>query len=391
MATAEPPSTIIIPNNTEIGNGNTADAIDKQTSVQPQKLEWKPRFVDIGINLTDPVYNGIYFDKPRHEDDLSAVVQRAIDIGCEKLIVTGSDLEHSETAVKLAEKYPNTCYATIGIHPCNAQSLTPETLISLKTLAEKSIEDNIAVAFGEIGLDYDRLELCPKETQLTAFSQQLSLAVDLQLPLFLHSRAAHADFLSLLSEHEDRLPKRGVVHSFTGSLEEMRELVARGWHISVNGCSMKTEENCAVVKEIPLDRLHLETDGPWCEIRPSHTSSAILGKMREDLGFAPKLSGKGKGKGGKSGEEEEDTSMGWGGWKSVKKEKWVEGVVVKGRNESCFIGRVAWAVAGIKGVSVKDVAEAAWRNSVHMFGVGVDLEEEAGAWKTDGLENGAES
>ncbi|CZT12608.1 related to deoxyribonuclease [Rhynchosporium graminicola] len=373
MATAEPPSTIIIPNNTEIGNGNTADAIDKQTSVQPQKLEWKPRFVDIGINLTDPVYNGIYFDKPRHEDDLSAVVQRAIDIGCEKLIVTGSDLEHSETAVKLAEKYPNTCYATIGIHPCNAQSLTPETFISLKTLAEKSMEDNIAVAFGEIGLDYDRLELCPKETQLTAFSQQLSLAVDLQLPLFLHSRAAHADFLSLLSEHVDRLPKRGVVHSFTGSLEEMRELVARGWHIGVNGCSMKTEENCAVVKEIPLDRLHLETDGPWCEIRPSHTSSAILGKMREDLGFAPKLSGKGKGKGGKSGEEEEDTSMGWGGWKSVKKEKWVEGVVVKGRNESCFIGRVAWAVAGIKGVSVKDVAEAAWRNSVHMFGLGIDL------------------
>jgi len=167
------------------------------------------------------------------------------------------------------------------------------------------------------------------------------------------------------------------VHSFTGTVEEMRELVERGWHIGVNGCSLKTEENCDVVREIPLHMLHLETDGPWCEIRPAHASSAILAKMRVELGFAPKPKGKpGNGKGAKV-EEEEDPSMGWGGWKSVKKEKWFEGAVVKGRNESCFIGRVAWAVAGIKGLTVQEVADAAWRNSVTMFGLGVDLDAQA--------------
>ncbi|KAL2073913.1 hypothetical protein VTL71DRAFT_11239 [Oculimacula yallundae] len=371
MATADPPPSAFGSGTME--KGTLEGSIDAQSTLQTEEQKWKPRFVDIGINLTDPVFTGIYHSQPRHEDDLSAVVQRAIDIGCEKLIVTGSDLEHSETAVKLAEKYPNTCYATIGVHPCNAQSLTTDTFSALKTLAQTSIKANIAVAFGEIGLDYDRLELCPKDIQLTAFSQQLSLAVDLQLPLFLHSRAAHADFLRLLSEHEDRLPKRGVVHSFTGSVEEMQELVASGWHIGVNGCSMKTEENCAVVKEIPLDKLHLETDGPWCEIRPSHASSVILNKMREDLGLAPNAKEKGAAKGGKSENVQEDPGMGWGGWKSVKKEKWVEGVVVKGRNESCFIGRVAWAVAGIKGLTVQEVAEAAWKNSVTMFGLGVTL------------------
>ncbi|KAG4443379.1 hypothetical protein IFR05_001168 [Cadophora sp. M221] len=382
MATVEPPAS------TDVLSGTAADTTNRIIPVVNGVEKWKPRFVDIGINLTDPVYTGLYHGTQRHENDLSAVVQRAIDIGCEKLIVTGSDLEHSQTAVRLAGRFPNTVYATIGIHPCNAQSLTPSTLSSLAVLAQTSVKSGHGVAFGEIGLDYDRLELCPKDIQLQAFEQQLSIAFDLQLPLFLHSRAAHSDFLHLLSEHEDKLPKRGVVHSFTGSLEEMQELVARGWHIGVNGCSLKTEDNCAVVKEIPLNMLHLETDGPWCEIRPAHASSAILNKMREDLGFASKPKGKPVGKGGKVEEVEEDTGMGWGGWKNVKKEKWVEGAVIKGRNESCFIGRVAWAVAGIKGLSLQEVAEAAWENSVAMFGLGVDLDEKSVRETVGSLEDG---
>ncbi|KAL5324706.1 hypothetical protein ACEPPN_009254 [Leptodophora sp. 'Broadleaf-Isolate-01'] len=384
MATVEPPAS------TDALPVMAADTVNGITPVVNGAEKWKPKFVDIGINLTDPVYTGLYHGTQRHQNDLPAVVQRAIDIGCEKLIVTGSDLEHSQTAVRLAEEFSNTIYATIGVHPCNAQSLGPKTLSSLTTLAQTSIKAGHGVAFGEIGLDYDRIELCPKDIQLQAFEQQLSLAVDLQLPLFLHSRAAHSDFLRLLSEHENKLPKRGVVHSFTGSLEEMQELVARGWHIGVNGCSLKTEENCAVVKEIPLDKLHLETDGPWCEIRPAHASSAILNKMRENLGFASKPKGKAVGKGGKVEEVEEDTGTGWGGWNSVKKEKWVEGAVIKGRNESCFIGRVAWAVAGIKGLSVQEVAAAAWENSVAMFGLGVDLDEERVREKDISLENGVE-
>ena len=141
-------------------------------------------------------------------------------------------------------------YVTIGVHPCNCSQFTktPSSastiLDELKALAIEAKASKHAVAFGEIGLDYDRLEHCSKEIQLQYFEAQLSLATEIQLPLFLHSRAAHSDFLSLLSKYEDKLPKRGVVHSFTGTKEEMWELVGKGWDIGINGCSMKTRENC---------------------------------------------------------------------------------------------------------------------------------------------------
>ena len=214
-------------------------------------------------------------------------------------------------------------------------------LAQLKALALAASEAGQCVAFGEIGLDYDRLELCPKDIQLEYFAKQLDVAVEVNLPLFLHSRAAHADFVRLLKEREHGLRKKGVVHSFTGTKEEMQELVELGWDIGVNGCSLKTEENCEVVRAIPLERLQLETDGPWCEMRASHAGTKFLGGYQEE----PMV-------------------------KWVKKEKWVEGAATKGRNEPCMIGKVAWAVAGIKGVSVEEVAEAAWANTVRMFGLG---------------------
>lgn len=251
------------------------------------------------------------------------------------MMVTGSDLKESQNAIKLAEDYPGLCFATIGVHPCSAESFetypagADQLLADLKDLAVRSRDAGTATAFGEIGLDYDRLQHATKETQLKYFALQLDLAVELEMPLFLHSRAAAADFESLLKERLDKLPKRGVVHSFTGSLEEMQSLVKLGFDIGINGCSMKTEENCAVVKEVPLERLQIETDGPWCEMRPSHASAAYL-----KLDGAPELP------------------------KSVKKEKWAAEFMVKGRNEPCAMPRVAWAVAGIKGISVEEVAEA---------------------------------
>jgi TatD DNase family protein len=136
-------------------------------------------------------------------------------------------------------------------------------LEELRKLALESKAAGFAVAFGEIGLDYDRLFLCPQDQQRKYFEAQLDLAIDVQLPLFLHSRAAGEDFEQLLGLRLDKLPKKGLVHSFTGTVEEMRRLAAMGLDIGVNGCSMKTEENLEVVKEIPLDRLQIETDGPW--------------------------------------------------------------------------------------------------------------------------------
>ena len=198
-------------------------------------------------------------------------------------MVTGSDLKESRKAVELAEKHPDLCYATVGVHPCSAKTFDSypggpnELLKALTDLAIDAKQRKCATAYGEIGLDYDRLFLTPKEQQLKYFEAQLEIAVEVQLPLFLHSRAASEDFERLLSAKLSQLPKKGLVHSFTGTMEEMERLVALGLDIGINGCSMKTEENLEVVKAVPLERLQIETDGPWVRssmfIAPSHHQS----------------------------------------------------------------------------------------------------------------------
>jgi TatD DNase family protein len=248
-------------------------------------------------------------------------------------MITGSDLSESHHAIDLSRAHPGVCFGTVGVHPCSAKQFdnhpggAAKLLEELKTLAFEAKEAGHAVAFGEIGLDYDRLFLTGKEQQLKYFEAQLDLAIEVQLPLFLHSRAAAEDFERLLAARLPQLPKRGLVHSFTGTLEEMQRLVALNLDIGVNGCSMKTEENIEVVRAIPLERLQIETDGPWCEMRPSHASAKYL----KD---APPLP------------------------KSVKKEKFAEGCMIKGRNEPCAISNVAYAIAAIKEITVEEVCDA---------------------------------
>ncbi|KAI4228826.1 MAG: hypothetical protein L6R36_001328 [Xanthoria steineri] len=315
----------------------------------------------VGINLTDPTYQGFYnhHTTPSHPADLPSVLSRAAATGVRKFMVTGSDLAQSQQAIDLAKRYPGRCYATVGVHPCAANSFEEEDegggegngealLAALETVAREGVRGGRVVAFGEIGVDFDRLGLAGREVQERWFGRQVEVAVKLQLPLFLHSRAAHESFLRILTPHLPSLPLRGLVHSFTGTLPEMQELVALGFHIGINGCSLKTAENLAVVQAVPLAHLQLETDGPWCEIRPSHAGFKVL-----------------EARGGDAGR-----------WKKVKKEKWEEGRMVKGRNEPCEIWKVARVVAGVKGVGVEEVVEWAWRNSVGMFGLGLGGEEE---------------
>jgi TatD DNase family protein len=211
---------------------------------------------------------------------------------------------------------------------------------AIRALTLEAKESGHAVAFGEIGLDYDRLFLSPKDIQLKYFELQLDLAEEVQLPLFLHSRACSEDFERIINARLHKLPKRGLVHSFTGTVQEMESLLKLGFDIGINGCSMKTPENLEAVKAVPLDRLQIETDGPWCEIRASHASSQYL----NDGPAVPK---------------------------AVKKEKWQKGLMVKGRNEPATIPQVAHVIARVKGIKTEEVCEAAWRNSTEMFGLGV--------------------
>lgn len=262
------------------------------------------------------------------------------------------------------------------------QEKTSKIIVDLKSLiaeARSSAKGHL-VALGEFGLDYDRLHYCSKTVQLHSFGAQLEVAAALkpQLPLFLHSRAAHADFVTLLKssfgEKLEKLEKGGVVHSFTGTVEEMRELMDLGLYIGVNGCSLKTAENCAVVKEIHLDRLMLETDGPWCEVRPSHDGWKYLIERKptpeqpRDVSVAPMEPTPKPQKPLKTKQKKEPEVP--ERYKVVKKEKWEEGAMVKGRNEPCTIERIAKIVACIKGVSVQVVCEAAWRNTTKVFELG---------------------
>lgn len=212
------------------------------------------------------------------------------------------------------------------------------------------------------------------------------------MPLFLHSRAASEDFEGLLRKYLDRLPKRGVVHSFTGSGEEMKRLVELGFDIGVNGCSLKTEENLDVIREIPLDRIQLETDGPWCEMRASHASAKYLvtptpppSPPTTTTNYSRLFKKNNKNNINKEeGEGRTTTTTSTTAQapqpppvsklpqlpKAVKKEKWDKDCMIKGRWEPVGITHVAWVVARVKGISVEELAEAAWRNSIRMFGLG---------------------
>ncbi|KAL9058152.1 MAG: hypothetical protein Q9162_001876 [Coniocarpon cinnabarinum] len=317
------------------------------------------KYADVGINLSDPIFRGVYHGRQVHEDDFNDVIDRARTYGVRKLMVTGSDLNESRRAVDIAKRHSHYCFATVGVHPCSSSifsSRSPkQVLADIQTILSTAV--GAVVAIGEIGLDYDRLHLCPKDAQLAGFAEQLELAASLNppLPLFLHSRAAAKDFANMIKPHLPQLrrPKAGLVHSFTGTMEEMRELVDLGLDIGVNGCSLKTKENLAVVKEIPLDRLQIETDGPWCEMRPSHASFDYL---------HPSSGEQLKAQGGENALQRLPEMP-----RSTKKEKWLKGCMVKGRNEPCTIVLVAHVIAGVKSLGVGEVAAAAWKNSTEMF------------------------
>jgi TatD DNase family protein len=210
--------------------------------------------IDIGCNLTHDSF----------EDDRDEVITAAHDAGVVEIIVTGASAEGSQMAHRLAGEYPGRLYATAGVHPHRASTYDDEVEALLRQLAA---EPDV-VAVGETGLDYFR-DFSPRNQQREAFERQLGIAVDTGLPVFLHQRDAHDDFIDILRRYRDQLSDV-VVHCFTGTREEMRECLGLDCHIGITGwiCDERRGTHMkAFMKDIPADRLMIETDAPYLKPR----------------------------------------------------------------------------------------------------------------------------
>lgn len=190
------------------------------------------------------------------------------------------------------------------------------------------------VAIGECGLDYDRLHFCPAEIQKKYFEKQFELAYATKLPMFLHMRTAADDFCEIMERNKNRFTA-GVTHSFTDSAEDRDKLLSfNNMYIGVNGCSLKTSENLDVVRDIPIERLMIETDSPYCEIKNTHAGIKLVKSV----------------------------------WPSKKKEKYDQDSIVKGRNEPCLVRQVLEVVAGCKGINdIEQLSRTIYHNTCRVF------------------------
>jgi TatD DNase family protein len=253
---------------------------------------------------------GIYRGTYRHEADIDCVLQRAIEAGVHRIILTAGTVDESRAAVHHARKWNEKRYShdsssssdrrplrftcTVGVHPTRCSQVfeaTPDTnarsiLDELYEICVDGMKDQTVVAIGEIGLDYDRLDFCPRDVQQKYLIQQLEcLAQRTGLPLFLHNRSVGDDLYRILTEYRHcwqhstskdtnqatdegaEVPRRrsgeggGVVHSFDDTIELATKFTNDlGLYIGLNGCSLRTEQNLETVAQLPLDRILLETE-----------------------------------------------------------------------------------------------------------------------------------
>lgn len=209
-----------------------------------------PTLIDIGANLAHDSF----------DDDRDAVIQRAVDAGVSRMILTGSSEQSNIDALQIARSHPGLMYSTAGVHPHHASDYSARVHQSIKSL----LEEQELVAVGECGLDYFR-NFSPRDAQRDAFEKQLSLAVNSGLPVFLHQRDAHAEFIEILKPVLPGL-SRAVAHCFTGNESELREMLDLDLYVGITGwiCDERRGLHLQeIVGLIPDNRLMIETDAPY--------------------------------------------------------------------------------------------------------------------------------
>ena len=218
---------------------------------------------DIGINLTNS----------RFDNDRDEVIKRSIQANVTKLLITGTCEKSSEQALEVCQQFPHILSSTVGVHPHDADNVSEQYLDKLRDLAKSPF----AKAIGECGLDFNRNFSTP-DNQQRVFQAQVKLAAELAKPLFLHQRDAFEPWLNILVPYIDKVPAM-VTHCFTGNKEQLVKCLDLGMYVGITGwlCDKKRGQNLRdIVKYIPLDRLMVETDGPYLtpqNIKPKPKSS----------------------------------------------------------------------------------------------------------------------
>ncbi|MFN8375239.1 MAG: TatD family hydrolase [Anaerolineae bacterium] len=213
--------------------------------------------------MTSLVDTHCHINFHQYDEDREAVLTRAADAGVTRIIIPAIDVETSTQIVHMSAQYPN-LYATVGVHPNDVANVDETTIAQLAELAQSSV-----AAVGEIGLDYYWNKF-PRETQIAAFEAQLSLAAKLQLPVIIHNRDASEDTMAVLEQWVRDLPpalkaRPGVLHSFSGTPQIAERALDIGFYLGFTGpiTFKKAEETRAIAASTPLNRILVETDGPY--------------------------------------------------------------------------------------------------------------------------------
>lgn len=195
-----------------------------------------------------------HYDDKWFDDGRGELLDNMKSKGVCGIVNNSVDLETAQKSIEFAEKY-DFMYAAVGFHPENIENIPEDYLDSL---AELSKHEKV-VAIGETGLDY--YWDTPRDIQKRVFEEQIKLSLDLKMPIIVHDREAHGDTFDFLRKYKPN----ALVHCFSGSVELMREAVKLGMHISLGGVVTfkNARHSVDVAKEIPIDRLLLETDAPY--------------------------------------------------------------------------------------------------------------------------------
>lgn len=221
-----------------------------------------------------------HYDDDRFEADREELLSELPNRGIINVVSCGCDIPTTEFNKQLADKY-GYLYFAAGFHPECLEGASPADIDKIK---EYAVSNEKCVAIGEIGLDYHWMS-STKEVQKEFFIKQIELAKELNMPVIVHDREAHGDTVDILKS----LKPKGVLHCFSSSKEMAREIIKTGMYIGINGIATfkNARKSLEVVHEIPLERLVLETDCPYCTPEPfrgKRNDSSLIPYIAERIG-----------------------------------------------------------------------------------------------------------